>query len=159
MRKRILLFTKARLLRHFFLFCAVWRFPLITQKTVTLVLFWVAGLFCGYAQKGGWRFEGGSGIVLNTYDKAGQGFHGQTKAEWEKYGFSGTVFPYPDFSVSGFRIGKYWNLWRSNFQLEVNYGYRSLRYRYMYWRQQGAIFIIPVLHFPVNLRHRSLVFG
>lgn len=156
MRKKMLLFTKVRLLRHFFLFCAVWRFPLITQKTVTLVLFWVAGLFCGYAQKGGWRFEGGSGIVLNTYDKAGQGFRGQTKAEWEKYGFSGPVFPYPDFSVSGFRIGKYWNLWRSNFQLEVNYGYRSLRYRDMYWRQQGSNFYYTGTTLPGKFETQEL---
>ncbi|MBX7240968.1 MAG: hypothetical protein K1X92_04405 [Bacteroidia bacterium] len=78
--------------------------------------------------KGGWRFEVGTGTMLNTYTGAGYGFGGHSQYEWANRGVKYSVFPYPAFSFTRIGAGKYWYLRNPNMQMEVNTAYNLFRY-------------------------------
>ncbi|MBX7242756.1 MAG: hypothetical protein K1X92_13520 [Bacteroidia bacterium] len=107
------------------------------MKKIGLIIMFFGIFSVLSAQKGGWRVQTGSGLLLNTETKEGIGLWGHAKDSWEYAGYTNSIFPYQEFKQNYFGVAKYWNLFRSKVNIEINVNYiytlsRLFKYKYIH---------------------------
>ncbi len=120
---------------------------------LVIMFIWIFSVLT--AQKGGWRVQVGSGLLLNTETKEGIGLWGHAKDSWEYAGYTNSVFPYQEFKQNYFGFAKYWSLFRSKVNVEINVNYintqtKEFKYKYIHHGTWTEIIWVGTQPFIVN---------